>query len=163
MSPQDFVDPVKFGGAGPSSSTAGQLKPTANYGPDYGNPGWTADQVPQETSAGQFELAANHGPDYENPGWTADQVPQETSCGQFDAGGYPEAGPSSDAHHGRDGRKEVEMKVTRFPHTSSKDEFRFDRNDRMESSTQDDWAKWKRGQQTVWRYRHGRKTVYWTK
>ena len=134
MSPQAFVNPMDFDGAGPSSSAAGQLEPTANYRPDY-----------------------------ENPGWTADQVPQETSAGQFDARGYPEAGPSSEAHHGGDGRKEVEVKVTRFPHTFSKDELRFDRNGHMKSSTQDDWVKWKRGQRIVWRYRHGKKTVYWTK
>ena len=138
---QAFVDPVNFGGAGPSSSAAGQPEPTANYGPDYANPDWTADQVPQETSAGQFDAGGY----------------------PVDAGGYPEAGPSSGGHHGGDGRNTVEVKVTRIPHTFKKDEFFFDRNGRQQSSTEDDWRMGKRGGRTVWVYNHGKKTLYWTK
>ncbi|SPQ23041.1 8c19150e-132d-418c-b26e-8e8daf827059 [Thermothielavioides terrestris] len=60
-------------------------------------------------------------------------------------------------------RKDVEVRVTRIPHTFHKDELRFERNGRIQSSTEDDWAKGKRDSRTVWFYRHGKKTVYWTK
>ncbi|KAL2264249.1 hypothetical protein VTK26DRAFT_9025 [Humicola hyalothermophila] len=52
----------------------------------------------------------------ETSGWDAYEEFQGSSTGQVDAEGYGEAGPSEGHRHG-DGRKEMEVKVTRIPHT----------------------------------------------
>jgi len=117
---------------------------------------------PSASATAQLPQVANYGLGDETPGWPTGEELGENSAGQFEAQGYPEAGPS-EAHDGGDGREEVEVKVTKVSHTFKKNDLCFDRNGRIQSSTEDDWVRRKRGQRTVWVYRHRKKTVYWTK
>jgi hypothetical protein len=65
---------------------------------------------------------------------------------------------------GGGGREEVDVKVTKVSHTFKKDDLYFNRNGRIQSSTEDDWVRRKRDQRTVlWIYRHGKTIVGWTK
>lgn len=103
---------------------------------------------PSTSATAQLLQEADYGLGDEIPGWATSEELQD----QFEAEGYPVAG-SSEGHHRGDGRKAVEVKVTRIPHTFKKDELHFDRNGRIQSSTEDDWAKGKRDQRTMWFYR----------
>ncbi|KAL2185714.1 hypothetical protein L209DRAFT_781442 [Thermothelomyces heterothallicus CBS 203.75] len=88
----------------------------------------------------QLPQEAYDGLGDETPGWVTGDELHGNPAYQFEADSYLEAG-SSEEHHRGDGRKEVEVK----------------------SSTEDDWVKEKRDQRTVWVYRYGTNTVYWTK
>ncbi|KAK4198907.1 hypothetical protein QBC40DRAFT_255612 [Triangularia verruculosa] len=111
---------------------------------------------PSTSATAQEE--ADYGLGDEIPGWTTSEELQD----HFEAEGYPVAG-SSEGHHVADGRKALEVTITRIPHTFGKDELQFDRNGHIQSSTEDDWAEGKRDQRTVWFYRHETETVYWTR
>lgn len=95
---------------------------------------------PSASATIQLLQGANYGLGDETLGWATGEELQENSVGQFEAQGYPEAGPS-EAHHGGDGREEVEVKVTKIFYTFKKDELCFDRNGRIQSFTEDDWVR----------------------
>lgn len=87
------------------------------------------------------------------------------SASYADTEGYADtAGSTSQVQQGAVGRQnEVEVEVTRVRHTIRRDEFVFERKGRQQSSTEDDWVKGKLAGRTVWFYRHGKRTTYWTK
>lgn len=60
--------------------------------------------------------------------------------------------------------REIEVKVTRVKHNLSSDEFIFKNRKRQQVKTnKNDWAAKTREGRTVWVYKHGKKSVYWTK
>lgn len=73
--------------------------------------------------------------------------------------------PYSDPTQEEEGRKrEIEVKVTRVKHTMSSDEYIFTNRKRQQVKTnKNDWTAKTREGRTVWVYKHGKKSVYWTK
>lgn len=60
--------------------------------------------------------------------------------------------------------REIEVKVTKVKHTLSSDEFIFkNRKRQVVKTTKNDWTARTREGRTVWVYKHGKKSVYWTK
>lgn len=149
--------------AGWHDSEVGQLDSARQqYLPPMSADAMDFEAGPSASATALLPHGANHELGYEDPDWATCGEAQEDFAGQFEVQGHPEVGPS-EKDHGGDGREEVEVKVTRITHTFKKDELRFDRNGRTQSSTDDDWVRAKRDQRTVWVYRHGKKTVYWAK
>lgn len=119
--------------------------------------------APSSFATSQDGPGLSYGFGNETFAWDTSGELQGTSLGHFEAEVDQDAGPSASRQGGGDDRKEVEVRVTRIPHTLRKDELCFGRNGHNQSSTEDDWVKRKRDNRTVWVYRHGKKTVYWTK
>ncbi|RSL98957.1 hypothetical protein CDV31_012373 [Fusarium ambrosium] len=60
--------------------------------------------------------------------------------------------------------KDIEVKVTKVKHTMRSDEFIFTNRKRQQVKTsKSDWITKTREGRTVWVYKHGKKSVYWTK
>ncbi|RSL48036.1 hypothetical protein CEP54_013127 [Fusarium duplospermum] len=58
----------------------------------------------------------------------------------------------------------IEVKVTRVKHTLSSDEFIFRNRKRQQVKTnKNDWTAETQEGRTVWVYKHGKKSIYWTK
>ncbi|KAJ4328564.1 hypothetical protein N0V84_000923 [Fusarium piperis] len=72
--------------------------------------------------------------------------------------------PHNDPSQQQDRSREIEVKVRKVRHVIGSNEFIFENRKRQEvRTTKDDWDSKKRQGRTVWVYKHGKRSVYWTK
>lgn len=82
----------------------------------------------------------------------------------MDQGEEEESAQNDSAQQQEDGSREIEVKVTRAKHITKPDEFAFKNRKRQQVwTTKSDWTARTREGRTVWVYKHGKKSVYWTK
>ncbi|KAF4462659.1 hypothetical protein FALBO_10519 [Fusarium albosuccineum] len=135
------------------SSAPPNIQPAGFSGPESGTSGW----VPNEELPASFDA-----PQSSTSGWVPNEEPPG-ALDQVDPGEFS-YGVSSQAP--KDKKKEVEVKVTRdrslIPPFHVHYNFLNRKKEEVETKG-DDWIRATREGRSVWVYKHGKKTTYWTK